>query len=174
MIDIQPIINIAVEKIFSYAPKFFLALLTLLIGLRMTSLAVSLAEKGMQKRKLEASLQSFLGSLIGIVLKILLFISVASMLGVQTTSFVAVLGAAGLAVGLALQGSLSNFAGGVLILFFKHLKVGDYVTASGFTGRVTRIEILYTIILTDDAKTVIIPNALLSNAPITLHKEKKQ
>jgi len=105
--------------------------------------------------------------LISVILKVMLIISVASMIGIQMTSFIAVLGAAGLAVGLALQGSLANFAGGVLILFFKPYKIGDFIDASGFMGSVKEIQIFNTILKTPDNKTIIIPNGTLSNASIT-------
>jgi small conductance mechanosensitive channel len=103
----------------------------------------------------------------GILLKALVIISVASMVGVETTSFIAMLGAAGLAVGLALQGSLANFAGGVLILFFKPFKVGDLIEAQGYLGIVKEIQIFVTILTTLDNQRIIIPNGLLSNGCLT-------
>jgi small conductance mechanosensitive channel len=146
----------------TYAPKVLLALLTLLVGLWLIKRFVKILDK-----RLEASdptLSKFLCSLIGMTLKILLLISVASMVGIATTSFIAVLGAAGLAVGLALQGSLSNFAGGVLILIFKPFKVGDVIEAQGYLGTVMEIQILYTIINTPDNRRIVIPNGNLSNS----------
>jgi len=101
--------------------------------------------------------------MIAVILKIMVIISVASMVGIAMTSFIAILGAAGLAVGLALQGSLANFAGGVLILIFKPFKVGDVITAQGFTAAVKEIQIFQTILKTPDNRTIIIPNAKLSN-----------
>ena len=121
----------------------------------------------MDKAKIEESLKRFLLSLIGITFKALLLISVASMLGIATTSFIAVLGAAGLAVGLSLQGSLSNFAGGVLIILFKPFKVGDFIDAQGHNGSVDSIQVFNTILKTPDNKTIIIPNGNLSNGSIT-------
>jgi small conductance mechanosensitive channel len=120
----------------------------------------------MNRRGWEPSLQSFLGSIIGIGLKVLLLVSVAGMIGIQTTSFIAVIGALGLAVGLALQGSLANFAGGVLILLFKPFKVGDLVESNGYTGVVEEIQIFNTVLLTPENKTVIIANANMSNGII--------
>ena len=111
-------------------------------------------------------MQSFLSSLLSISLKVLLLVTVAGILGLQTTSCVAVIGAAGLAVGLALQGSLSNFAGGVLILVFKPFKVGDLVESSGQFGEVKEIQIFNTILLTPENKTVILANSAVSNGTI--------
>lgn len=118
--------------------------------------------KMMDKRKTDSSLKPFLMSLIGILLKTMLAISVLGMLGVQMTSFIAILGAAGLAVGMALSGTLQNFAGGVIILLFKPFKVGDYIDAQGHAGIVKEIQIFNTILLELDNKTVIIPNGPLS------------
>jgi small conductance mechanosensitive channel len=114
------------------------------------------------KRNLDPSLGSFLGGLLGWSLKIMLLISVASMVGIATTSFVAVIGAAGLAIGLALQGSLSNFAGGVLILAFKPFKTGDFITAQGESGTVSKIDVFATTLTTADNKRVILPNGPLA------------
>ena len=113
-----------------------------------------------------AELMDQASGLIGAILKILLFISVASMVGIATTSFIAIIGAAGLAIGLALQGSLGNFAGGVLILIFKPFKVGDTIEAQGYLGAVAEISILYTIVNTFDNRRIVIPNGSLSNATL--------
>jgi small conductance mechanosensitive channel len=125
------------------------------------------AKAGFNRSGIEPTLQNFLLSLINVGLKALLVISVASMIGVETTSFIAVLGAAGLAVGLALQGSLANFAGGVLILLFRPFKVGDFIEGSGQMGTVREIGIFHSVMTTGDNKTIIIPNGALSNSAIT-------
>jgi small conductance mechanosensitive channel len=122
--------------------------------------------KSLERSKVELSLQKFLISLISVLLKVMLFISVASMIGIATTSFVAIIGAAGLAVGLALQGSLANFAGGVLILLFKPFKVGDVIETQGYLGKVHEIRIFNTIMKTFDNKTIIIPNGAVSGGSI--------
>ncbi|MNH02347.1 Small-conductance mechanosensitive channel [compost metagenome] len=101
------------------------------------------------------------------MLKVLLLVSVASMIGIETTSFVAAIGAAGLAIGLALQGSLANFAGGVLILMFRPFRIGDWIEAQGVAGTVDSIQIFHTVLRTGDNKTVIMPNGSLSNGIIT-------
>ena len=155
----QKIIDLAIV----YGPKLLLAIIVLIIGLWIIKLINKGLNKAMEKGDVDISLRKFLGSLAGILLKVLLLISVASMIGIATTSFVAILGAAGLAVGLALQGGLANFAGGVLILIFKPFKVGDFIDAQGYMGTVHEITIFTTILKTPDNKTVVIPNGALSN-----------
>ena len=147
-----------------YLPSLLLAVFVLLIGWWVIGRVLRLASKAMAH--LDVSLRTFLTSLVSVVLKVLLLISVAGMIGIQTTSFVTILGAAGLAVGLALQGSLANFAGGVLILIFKPFRVGDVIEAQGQSGTVKEIQIFNTIVLTPVGKTVILPNGVLSNNTI--------
>jgi small conductance mechanosensitive channel len=120
----------------------------------------------MDKAELDASLKTFLGSLISITLKVILILIVAGMIGIETTSLIALVGAAGLAVGLALQGSLANFAGGVIILVFKPFKVNDVIEGSDHTGVVERIDILYTQLRTFDLRVVTIPNGQLANSSV--------
>ncbi|WP_100637956.1 mechanosensitive ion channel family protein [Marinobacter salexigens] len=155
----------AIALIMTYAPKVLLAILTLIIGMWLINRFVGVLDSKLGKK--DPTLNKFLCGLVSAILKILLLISVASMVGIATTSFVAIIGAAGLAVGLALQGSLGNFAGGVLILLFKPFKVGDAIEAQGFLGSVREISILYTIIDTFDNRRVVIPNGQLSNASLT-------
>lgn len=159
--------DLAMSLAISYAPKLLLALVTLVIGLWLISIAVRLTEKGMAKSKTDQTLISFIGNLLSWGLKALLLISVASMVGIETTSFIAVLGAAGLAVGLALQGSLANFAGGVLIILFKPYKVGDLIEAQGHLGVVKEIQVFTTILTSVENKRIIIPNGPMSNGSIT-------
>ncbi len=155
-----------VELVISYAPKLILAIITLVVGLWLIGIVTSGARKAMEKTRTDKTLIPFLTHLLSWGLKLLLFISVASMLGIATTSFIAVLGAAGLAVGLALQGSLANFAGGVLILIFKPYNVGDLVEAQGHLGVVKEVQIFNTILLSPDNKRIIIPNGAVSNGSI--------
>ncbi|MCG7531852.1 mechanosensitive ion channel [Psychrobium sp. MM17-31] len=164
--NLQALMNQGLELAMLYLPKLLLAIVTLIAGFWIIGKIVKGTEKVLQARKVEATLERFLSSLISVGLKVMLIISVASMVGIETTSFVAVLGAAGLAIGLALQGSLSNFAGGVLILFFKPFKVGDVVDAQGYVGVIKEIQIFNTIVTTLDNERVIIPNGVLSNGPI--------
>jgi len=128
---------------------------------------MKMLNKGMSKRGTDETLRPFVLSLLGWVLKIMLFISVIQMLGVATTSFIAVLGAAGLAIGLAFQGTLANFAGGALLLVFKPYKVGDLIEAQGQLGVVKEIQIFTTILLNPQNKTIILPNGAVSNGDIT-------
>ena len=155
----QKAIDLAVE----YGPQLVLAILVLIIGFWIIRMVIKAVNRGMERSNVDISLRKFLGSLLSILLKVLLLISVASMIGIATTSFVAIIGAAGLAVGLALQGGLANFAGGVIILIFKPFKVGDFLDAQGYMGTVNEITIFTTILKTPDNKTVIIPNGALSN-----------
>jgi len=160
-------VDTAVEMGMNYGPKLGLALVVLVVGLWIINRFVRLMGAGMERSNTEPTLARFLSSLTSIGLKALLFISVASMVGIETTSFIAVLGAAGLAVGLALQGSLANFAGGVLVLMFRPYKVGDFVEAQGVSGTVSEIQIFVTILKTPDNKVVIVPNGAISNGIIT-------
>ncbi|MEL0063501.1 MAG: mechanosensitive ion channel domain-containing protein [Gammaproteobacteria bacterium] len=165
--DIDKYVDMAVGLAMSYGPKLILAILTLIVGLWIINAFCRGVDKGFEKSSMEPTLRRFLNSLIGVGLKALLLISVASMVGIETTSFIAVLGAAGLAVGLALQGSLANFAGGVLLLIFRPYKVGDFVDAGGHAGTVSSIEIFNTVLKTADNKTIIIPNGAVSSGSIT-------
>ena len=155
------------ELLITYTPKLLLAIVVLLVGLWLINRIVKLMSAGMQRSDTEPTLAKFLTSLVSIGLRALLLISVASMIGIETTSFIAILGAAGLAVGLALQGSLANFAGGVLVLMFKPFKVGDYIEAQDVAGTVEQIQIFNTVLKTGDNKVVIVPNGSISNGIIT-------
>lgn len=167
MNDINYLSQKLTDWVLTQGPNLLLAIITYFIGRWVIARMVYLVEASMQRTNLDVSLRPFLKSLLSVGLNVLLIISVASMLGIATTSFVAILGAAGLAVGLALQGSLSNFAGGALILFFKPFKVGDLVEIQGHLGNVKQILIFNTMIVTPDNKTVIIPNAAITNGNIT-------
>lgn len=154
----------AIGMVMTYAPKVLLALVTLVVGLWLINRFIRVLDKKLGEK--DPTLNKFVCGLISAILKILLLISVASMVGIATTSFIAVIGAAGLAIGLALQGSLSNFAGGVLILVFKPFRVGDTIEAQGFLGAVVEIQILYTIINTFDNRRIVIPNGSLANSSL--------
>lgn len=149
-----------------FGPKLLGAIIVFIVGLYIVNYLANMVSKVLTARGIDVSLQSFFSSLVGVGLKVLLLITVAGMLGIQTTSFIAVIGALGLAVGLALQGSLSNFAGGVLILVFKPFKVGDLIESNGQTGVVKEIQIFNTILLTPENKTVILANGAVSNNTI--------
>ncbi|KZN52702.1 mechanosensitive ion channel family protein [Pseudoalteromonas luteoviolacea] len=165
-IDLQKIIDLVIEHAVSFAPKLALAIITLIVGLWLISLVGSAIDYLLEKRDFNISLRKWLSSVATVLLKACLFISVISMLGVKTTSFIAILGAAGLAVGLALQGSLSNFAGGVLILIFKPFKVGDYIVAQGEEGVVEAIDVFCTFLTTLDNRRIILPNGPLASEQV--------
>lgn len=152
--------------VISYGSQLLLALVTLLVGWWIVGRITRAVQTMLQRRNVDPTLHSFIGTLVNIGLKALLLISVAGMVGVETTSFIALIGAAGLAVGLALQGSLANFAGGILILVLRPIRVGEYIQAQGVEGTVDSIQIFHTILKTGDNKTVIVPNGTLSNGSI--------
>lgn len=162
----QEYLDIAYGLVVTYGLKLFTAIIVLVIGLWIINRFVKITNKVMEKREVSVSLRGFLKALMNILLKIMLLISIAGMVGIETTSFIAVLGAAGLAVGLALQGTLANFAGGVMILLFKPFKVGDLIESQGHKGTVKEIHIFVTILLTAENKTVILPNAAVSSNDI--------
>ncbi len=164
--QIESLTSKAYELGLTYAPRLALAIITLLIGLWVISGISKLVIASMERSKVDPTLIPFMSSLISWLLKLLLFISVASMVGIATTSFVAVLGAAGLAVGLALQGSLANFAGGVLVMIFKPYKVGDLIESQGHLGVVKEVQIFNTILLSPQSKRIIIPNGATSNGSV--------
>ncbi len=161
--------NVAVN----YAPQLALPIVTLIVGLWLIKVVCAALKKAFARSHMEATLQNSIETLMSTGLKALLFISVASMVGIETTSFIAILCAAGLAVGLALQGSLGNFAGGVLILLFRPYKVGDFVEACGQAGVVREITIFNTVMTTGDNKTIILPNGAVSNGAITNYSTQK-
>lgn len=167
MDNIQEISNYLLEMAVKYGTTLVLAILVLIIGLAIIKRITNVMRKQMTKREMDPSLIPFLTSIVNALLKVLLIISVASMLGIEMTSFVAVLGAAGLAVGLALQGSLSNFAGGVLILILKPFRVGDFIEGGGAAGTVREIHIFYTYLTTPQGQEIMVPNGSLSNNNIT-------
>jgi len=155
------------EMAIQYGPKVIGAILVLFIGFKIASAISKQVRKALTKGKFDDSLVPFLSSLVATLLKVLVIISAMGMLGIEMTSFIAILGAAGLAVGMALSGTLQNFAGGVMILIFKPFKVGDFVEAGGNMGVIKEIQIFNTIMTTVDNKRVIIPNGGLSNSTMT-------
>ena len=158
----------------TFGPKLIAAIIVLIVGLWLLKVIIKALDKTMNKKEVDPSLRSFIISLSGILLKIMLVISVLGMLGIQMTSFIAILGAAGLAVGMALTGTLQNFAGGVMILLFKPFKVGDVIDAQGYLGSVAEIQIFNTILKTPDNKTIIIPNAGLSNSSMVNYSTEEK
>ncbi len=151
----------------TYGLRLFGAIVALIIGFWLIKKFGKALKNIFEKREIEPSLSSFLLSLIVIILKILVVISILGMIGIQMTSFIAILGAAGLAIGMALSGTLQNFAGGVILLLLKPFKVGDFIEAQGFLGSVSEIQIFNTILKTPDNKLIIIPNGPLATNAMT-------
>lgn len=146
-----------------------LAIIVWIVGSIIINQIANLLSATMKKARFDASLRPFLVSMVTVLLQVLLMLAVASTLGMQVTSFVAILSAAAFAVGIALQGGLSNFAGGVMILVFKPFAVNDLITAQGVTGTVREIQIFNTLLLTLDNEIIIVPNGVLSNGKMTNH-----
>ena len=159
-------LDLITNLIVEFSPNVITAILMLLIGLWSISIITKAFKRIMIKRNIEITLSNFIGNLLFWALRILLFVTVIAKLGVETSSFVAVLGAAGLAIGLALQGSLANFAGGILIILFKPFKVFDVIEVQGEIGTVQEIQIFNTRLLTPNNQAVYIPNGILSNGVI--------
>ncbi|TDO01166.1 mechanosensitive ion channel family protein [Sunxiuqinia elliptica] len=149
-----------------YGMKLVAAIITLVIGLWVINMLTNAINKFMDRRNIDVSLRGFLKGMFNILLKVMLVISVIGMLGIEMTSFIAILGAAGLAVGMALSGTLQNFAGGVIILIIKPFKVGDYIEAQGYAGTVSEIQIFNTVLKTPDNVTIVIPNGGLSTGSV--------
>ncbi|BCE03570.1 mechanosensitive ion channel family protein [Marinicellulosiphila megalodicopiae] len=165
--NVQEIIDYGTNIALTHGPGLLKAIIVWVVGVWLINLLMNGFSKLMDKSKLDPSLVPFLKSIASILLKVMLAITVLSMLNVEMTSFIAILGAAGLAVGLALSGTLQNFAGGVMILIFKPFKVGDVIDAQGYTGKVKEIQIFNTVMTTPDNKTIIIPNGGLSTGSLT-------
>lgn len=175
-IDFSKIAQDVTTLFVEHGLSIIMALVVLYIGFKLVKYVVRFATKSMKKAEIDDSLINFLEGIIKIGLKVLIVISVAAMVGIETTAFLTVLGAAGLAIGLALQGSLSNFAGGILILIDKPFVVGDIIETQSKTGEVEKINILNTHIREFDNKVVIVPNGQLFNSLITnlTLKEKRR
>ncbi|MEZ4721127.1 MAG: mechanosensitive ion channel [Flavobacteriales bacterium] len=167
MENLEQIVNMIGNLIIKYGLNLIGALIALIIGMWVINTIVKQVSNVMTKRNVDPSLVPFLRTLLSMSLKAALVVSIAGMVGIEMTSFVAILGAAGLAVGLSLQGTLQNFAGGVMILLFKPFKVGDVLEAQGYVGSVKEIQIFNTIMATPDNKIIIVPNGGLANSSMT-------
>ncbi|WP_026707592.1 mechanosensitive ion channel family protein [Flavobacterium frigidarium] len=165
-ISLATYIDIYFKEFLAYSPKLITAFLILIIGLYAIRLINRLIRRIMVKRDLDPTLTKFLADILLWALRILLFVTFISKLGIETSSFVAILGAMGLAIGLSLQGSLSNFAGGMLIILFKPFKVGHTIEAQGIIATVNEIQIFVTKLTTANNQTVFVPNGILSNGTI--------
>lgn len=151
----------------AYLPKAILALLTLIVGFWLANTISKMVSAMLRRNQVEVTIIPFLSSIVSVLLKVMVIISAAGMFGVETTSFIALIGAAGLAIGLALQGSLGHFASGVMLLTFRPYRVGDLVSIAGFTGEVESIQVFNTVLKTLDNKRIIIPNGAVTSGPIT-------
>lgn len=164
--DYLEYIDRVVVKVMDYAPRLALGGAIIYFGFKLVTQGLAWLNSIMKRNGFDADLRPFLSSLFSVLLRILLVLTAAEVVGVETTSFIALLAAAGFAIGLALQGSLSNFAGGILILVFKPFKTGDMIRAQDYTGIVREIQIFNTIIVTLNNRRIVIPNSLLTNGVI--------
>ena len=157
------------DIVFQYVPKLILACIVLFVGWKLINLLNKVMKRAYDRHKVDPSLQEFLHSLIDILLKVLLVITAMGIMGIQMTSFIAILGAAGVAIGMGLQGTLQNFAGGVIILLLKPFKVGDYIEQGPYAGFVESIQIFNTTLRTYDARKIIVPNTELATKSLVNH-----
>ena len=160
----EVLINEATALALNYGPKLISAIAIWIIGGGIIKLIIGGAVRAMDKSKTDPSLKPFVRGIVGTLLKVMLAITALGMLGIEMTSFIAILAAAGLAIGMALSGTLQNFAGGIMILLFKPFKVGDVIDAQGYVGSVKEIQIFNTLLKTPDNKIIILPNGGLSTS----------
>jgi len=161
--NIEKIYNKAYDWLINYGPRFLLGMAVLFIGLWLIRLVLNRSHQGLHSKDVDPTLRPFLMSLIGVALRVLLILGVMQIVGIQMTLFAALVGAFGVAVGLALSGTLQNFASGILIMLLKPFVVGDNIGTQGIEGTVSSIQIFYTLVTTYDNRSVILPNSLLSN-----------
>ncbi|MDA3865417.1 MAG: mechanosensitive ion channel [Salinivirgaceae bacterium] len=162
------------DFVFEFGPRLLGAIVVLIVGLFLVKLITRSFVRLMEKRELDVSLLPFLRALVNIALKALVVISVMSMIGVEMTSFIALLGAAGLAIGLALSGTLQNFAGGIVLLVLRPFQAGHFIEAQGYMGTVKEVGVFHTILSTPDKKVIIIPNGPLSSGALTNFSREPQ
>ncbi|MFO7882913.1 MAG: mechanosensitive ion channel [Kosmotogaceae bacterium] len=165
--DLEALQEAFTEWVMTYGPKLIGAIITLIIGLWVIKIIQKLIVKIMDRSKLDETLKKFLNTVIGVLFKILLIVVVLSMIGIEMTAFVALIGAIGIGIGFALQGALANFAGGILILIIRPIKVGEFISTSSLMGTVEEVKIVVTKIRSIDNKLVIVPNGQLANTTIT-------
>ena len=157
------------DVVFQYVPKLIVAVIVLFVGWKLINLLNRVMKRAYERHRVDPSLQQFLHSLVDITLKVLLVLTAMGVMGIQMTSFIAILGAAGVAVGMALQGTLQNFAGGVIILLLRPFRVGDYIEQGAYAGFVESIQIFNTTLRTYDARKVIVPNTELATKSLVNH-----
>ena len=162
------------DVVFHYVPKLIVACIVLFVGWKLINLLNRVLKRTYERHKVDPSLQQFLHSLIDIILKVLLVLTAMGIMGIQMTSFIAILGAAGVAIGMGLQGTLQNFAGGVIILLLKPFRVGDYIEQGTYAGFVESIQIFNTTLRTYDARKIIVPNTELATKSLINHFDLPQ
>lgn len=161
------------EMTVGFVPKLLVAILILWVGMKLAKMVRKLIVKALERRNAEPSLKSFLGSLVDVLLKAMIIIMAMDVVGIKATSFIALLGAMGLAIGMALQGTLQNFAGGVIILLMKPFKVGDFIECGQFKGYIQEIRIFHTVMRPFNGRTIVIPNSELSNKSLINHTKEE-
>ena len=164
--NVEKIMEYLFELLASFGTKLLAALVILFVGSKAIKFIKKWIKKSPKLDKLDTGVRTFMSSFAGVALYIFLFITIAMTLGIPTTSFITALASCGVAIGLALQGALSNLAGGIMILIFKPFKVGDYITTSAVSGTVSNISIMYTVLTTPDNKVITIPNGTLTNTVV--------
>ena len=169
---IQDGLHALTELTVSFVPKLLIAVLILWVGMKLAKMLKKFIVRTLERRNAEHSLQTFLGSLVDVLLKAMIIIMAMDVIGIKATSFIALLGAMGLAIGMALQGTLQNFAGGVIILLMKPFKVGDYIECANYKGYVRAIRIFNTTIQPFNGRTIIVPNSELSNKSLINHTQE--
>ncbi len=169
MINFEEVLNKIMQEIASVGMSLLYAAIVLIAGLKAVGPFIRLIQKGKVMKKLDPTALSFIISLLRILLNALVIITAANILGIPMTSFITILASCGVAIGLALQGSLSNFAGGLMLLIFKPFRVGDFITAGGYTGTVRSISVFYTMVVTADKQVVTIPNGNLTAGAVVNH-----
>lgn len=169
---IQDGLRALTELTVGFIPKFLIAILILWLGMKLAKMLKKLIVRTLERRNAEPSLKTFLGSLVDVLLKAMIIIMAMDVIGIKATSFIALLGAMGLAIGMALQGTLQNFAGGVIILLMKPFKVGDYIECANYKGYVRAIRIFNTTIQPFNGRTIIVPNSELSNKSLINHTQE--
>ena len=169
---VQDGLHALTELTVGFIPKLLIAILILWVGMKLAKMLKKLIVRTLEKRNAEPSLQTFLGSLVDVLLKAMIIIMAMDVIGIKATTFIALLGAMGLAIGMALQGTLQNFAGGVIILLMKPFKVGDYIECGSYKGYVRGIRIFNTTIQPFNGRTIIVPNSELSNKSIINHTKE--
>jgi len=157
------------DVVFQYVPRLIVAGIVLIVGWKLINLLNKAMTKAYERHQVDPSLQQFLHSLVDIILKVLLVLTAMGIMGIQMTSFIAILGAAGVAIGMGLQGTLQNFAGGVIILLLKPFKVGDYIEQGPYAGFVDSIQIFNTTLRTYDARKIVVPNTELATKSLVNH-----